>query len=249
MKHLFILTACYFTITSSTLATTLNSSDTSKTDALGKKQGLWKEIINGVDWYGNYLNNQKNGAWVNYHPGTTPPVVSQLESYVEGEKNGISLETDRVGYIIKQEYYANDTLNGIVSVYTNGNQLRSETTYVDGKLNGIKRLYNQENLKVQEEGMWVNNLREGLTKWYFNEGTVSIQYTYKKGILEGEMKTFFRNGNIDSKGTYKNNELEGEYVEFYEDGKPKTVGSYSKGKKTGTWKVYDENGKMKQVKN
>lgn len=246
MKSVFVSMYCFAAISASAL--NFANGDTSKTDAAGKKQGLWKEIINGLEWYGNYYNDQKNGSWVSYHPSTDPPLISRTDSYINGRKNGPGTETDRTGYITKQENFTNDTLDGISVVYANGGHAKWVATYRNGKLNGVKKLYNQENFKIQEEGNYVNNLREGITYWYFLEGEKSIQYTYKNGLLEGKMKTFYRNGNINSEGTYKNNELEGDYFEYYEDGKPKNIGKYVKGKKEGLWKEYDENGKVKQVK-
>jgi antitoxin component YwqK of YwqJK toxin-antitoxin module len=248
MKNLFISIVCFLAISSSALATNYAGLDTNKTDASGKKQGLWKEIINGVDWYGNYYNDFKNGTWVSFHSGTETIMISKLESYINGIKTGPYVETDRSGYITKSGNYVNDTLDGPSIVYINGSHAKSESNYNHGKLNGLRKLYNQENFKVQEEGSFINNQRDGLTKWYYNEGTVSIQYIYKNGQLEGKMKTFYRNGNINSEGTYKNNELEGDYFEYYENGKPKNVGKYLKGKKEGVWKEYDETGKTKQVK-
>lgn len=247
MKTFFLCFFCSTAITAS--ATNYFETDTNKTDASGKKQGLWKEIINGVEWFGAYNNDLKNGTWVSYHSGMDAPLVNQMDSYINGRKNGASFETDRSGYIVKQETYLNDTLDGISIIYYNGSHAKSEAIYRHGKLNGKRKLYNQENFKVQEEGDFINNQRDGLARWFYNDGTtVSIEYNYKNGMLEGKMKAFFRNGNTNAEGTYKNNELEGDYFEYYEDGKPKNIGKYSKGKKEGVWKEYDENGKMKQVK-
>ncbi len=222
--------------------------DTNKIDQSGRKQGFWKEVTGGFEWYGYYSNDQKNGSWVSFHSGTNPPQVSKSESWVNGKRNGLYTETDRNGSLTLQKSYKNDSLNGVTIEYSSGARPKSETPYHSGKINGIKKLYNQENFKLQEEGLFVNNKREGLTRWYYVAGKVSIEYMYKDGNLEGPMKTYYENGNISSQGTYVNNELEGDYAEFYEDGNPKSLGKYLKGKKEGIWKEYDENGKLKNQK-
>lgn len=246
MKRTFFTLLCSAALTASAL--NYAPGDTNKMDATGKKLGLWKEIREGFEWYGLYVNNQKSGTWVNYHPGTTPLLVNKTESWIGGKKNGLSLELDRTGYLVSQKFYKNDSLDGVSTEFAGGAKPKSELTWHGGKLNGIKKLYNQENFKLQEEGMFVNNLREGVAKWYSLDGKIIIEYNYKHGQLEGKMKTFYKNGNSTTEGTYVNNDLEGEYFEYYEDGKPKNTGKYVKGKKEGLWKEYDEDGKMKQLK-
>jgi antitoxin component YwqK of YwqJK toxin-antitoxin module len=246
MKPLFFTFMCAAALSAS--AFNYAPGDTGRIDATGKKQGLWKEVRDGFEWYGMYTNDQRNGTWVNYHPGTNPNLVNKTESWVAGKRNGIYLELDRNGYLLSQKSYKNDSLDGVSTEFAGGAKPKSELTWHRGMLNGTKKLYNQENFKVQEEGQFVNGLREGIAKWYSLDGKVIIEYTYKHGQLDGKMKTYYKNGNTTTEGTYVNNDLQGEFFEYYEDGKPKNTGSYVKGKKEGMWKEYDEEGKMKQLK-
>lgn len=225
-----------------------NSNDTNTVDNRGMKQGVWREIIENNTWLGNYYNNQKSGSWMLFHPGTNPPMVKKMFTYLSDKKNGVAMEFDVNAYLIKQEFYKNDSLEGASVGYANGARIKSEIHYKSGKLNGIKKIYNLQNFKLQEEGKYINNKREGLTKWYYIDGKTNIEYNYINGNLEGAFKTYYNSGAINSEGTYKNNELEGDYSEFYENGKPKQNGKYINGKKEGLWKEYDENGKLKEIK-
>ena len=246
MRYIFITLICCISISAS--AINYSPNDTNKLDASGKKQGLWKEITEGLEWYGMYYNDTKNGVWASYHPATSPPLVNRSIGYINGKRNGLYIETDRNGFITMQEFYKNDSLEGMVVVFASGGKPKSEASFHNGKLNGTKKLYNSENFKLQEEGVYVNGKREGVAKWYYTEGKVSVEYTYKNGDLEGKMKTYYKNGNISAEGTYVHNEFEGDYFEYYENGNVKCSGKYIKGKKEGIWKEYDENEKMKQVK-
>jgi antitoxin component YwqK of YwqJK toxin-antitoxin module len=54
--------------------------------------------------------------------------------------------------------------------------------YVSGKLEGTVRIF-YENSKLMEESLYKNGLRDGVSKWYDQEGNLTIQYEYKNGEL------------------------------------------------------------------
>jgi antitoxin component YwqK of YwqJK toxin-antitoxin module len=131
--------------------------------------------------------------------------------------------------------------------------LKDETNYKQGKLNGVKKVYYTNEAKsyapnvtnIQEETFYINDLREGVTKWYSKNDKLAVEYNYHNGLLEGVQKTYFDDGkNVQIEELYKNN-IPIEYKEYYRSGKIKTEGKYnSNGQKHGEWKNYSEDGKL-----
>ncbi len=242
MKKLFFALLLISTFSMSAAITNKLVADTNKTDAQGKKTGIWKEKKDMFTYYGTYKNGSREGLWVGYHPNG---IISSLEEYQAGKKNGYSIGIDVAGFYNRKETYVNDTLNGTSLIYTNAGapKIHSQTDYKMGKLNGLKKIYYPDG-GLQEEGYFVNNMRHGISRWYTTDGKLSIEYNYKYGNLDGIQKSFFPNGNTSSEVTSVNNLEEGEYTEYFERGKVKVSGKYVHGKKEGTWKEFDEEGNV-----
>lgn len=169
--------------------------DTNVTDNNKLKQGFWMERNGTYAWEGNYVSDKREGTWVAYIFGS--PMVTFIENYRDGKKNGVSLAVDRAGYIFKQENYKGDSLDGVYKTFYTGGRLKSEDVYKNGKLNGLRKYYTNNN-KIQEEGYFKDGVREGLAKWYFTDGKLNTESIYKNGNLEGKMTTYYSNGKKSS---------------------------------------------------
>ena len=75
-------------------------------------------------------------------------------------------------------------------------------------------------MKLQTEGAYKNNKRDGLWTYYYEGGTKWSEAEFKDGVNEGKSVTYYENGKVRYEGLYKN------------------------GIKSGTWKFYDETGKL-----
>ena len=242
MKRTLTLFAFLTAFMSASASAYIVVGDTNKTDATGKKTGLWREKTEMTTYYGKYLNDKKDGAWIGYHPNG---IISSIVEYKDGRKNGASIGIDVAGFYFRKDNYTNDTLDGpsIMYAHNNGAKLQSEIGYKMGKIHGKKRIFYPDGI-LQEDGEYLNDKRNGISRWYMADGTLSIEYTYKNGNMEGIQKTFFPNGNIASEVKAANNLEEGEYTEYFQNGKIKLEGKYVHGKKEGPWKEYDEDGKV-----
>jgi antitoxin component YwqK of YwqJK toxin-antitoxin module len=235
-----MLLSAFFMCTKASIRTVV--SDTNKLDGNGKKNGIWKEKSDMYTYYGSYKNDKREGVWIGYHPNG---IISTIDEYRDGRKNGYSIGIDVAGFYIRKDYYTNDTLDGRSLAYVNsgGPKVHSEINYKMGKLNGLKKVYYPDG-NIQEEGYFINNQRSGISKWYTSDGNLSIEYNYKNGNMEGIQKTFHPNGNIASEVNAVNNQEEGEYTEYTLTGKVKLEGKYIHGKKEGPWKEYNDDGKV-----
>ncbi|MDT0690891.1 nicotinic acid mononucleotide adenyltransferase [Salegentibacter sp. F188] len=51
---------------------------------------------------------------------------------------------------------------------------------------------------------------------------------------------YYEDGNIRQEGTYKDGELHGEWVSYNKEGEKTTIGQYERGQKTGKWFFWTE---------
>jgi antitoxin component YwqK of YwqJK toxin-antitoxin module len=86
-----------------------------------------------------------------------------------------------------------------------------------GILDGKKTTYYDEG-KIQEEGMWKNGQRHGITKWYTGSGNVAVEYNYENGVLQGSAKEYHDNGWTQAEGNHDKDERHGEWKEYGKDG-------------------------------
>ena len=56
-------------------------------------------------------NGQREGAWVDYHPGSH--VAKNITSYVNGVANGPSIELDKRGQMVAKTGYINNDYHGV----------------------------------------------------------------------------------------------------------------------------------------
>ena len=85
-------------------------------------------------------------------------------------------------------------------------------------------------------------LKDGLVKEYFDDGSIKEEVQFVRGIKEGTRKIWYPSGQIAKSGSMKNDRWHGSYEEWYESGKPKLCGKYIDGKQDGEWLFFDKDG-------
>lgn len=123
-------------------------------------------------------DGKRAGNWVEYHPGG---MVKSVVSYVDGKKEGAAIELNNSGQLEKRMQYHNDQLHGDYREFRY-NTVKEERTYRKGKLEGTVKVF-YDNGKLMEEGAYENGIRHGVSKWYDQDGNVTIEYEYKNGEL------------------------------------------------------------------
>jgi uncharacterized protein len=237
---LLFFAAALITIGAQAQTISANGDTINKTDALGMKQGYWEESVGGVNTKGYYVDGLKDGSWSTY---SAKSVVTKVETYKLGKKNGITVNIDDNGYFKGESYYENDLMNGLARTYSVGARLLSEVNYKDNMVNGLKKTYYEAG-KIQEEAYYKMGVRDSVTKWYKSNGVIMAQYYYMKGSFNGINKTFSDTGNVVKEETYVDNILNGAYKEYFDtkESKVKLIGMYKNGMKEGEWIEYDEKG-------
>jgi antitoxin component YwqK of YwqJK toxin-antitoxin module len=143
---------------------------------------------------------------------------SMLKSFMQlknGVEDGYYFETDRNGNILHQFHYKNGKLDGHQMVFYRGDY-SSITLYVNGVKEGAYKKYYKGGKTTQEEGVYVNDKKDGLVTWFYNDKkhTKSLTSTYKNGVLDGVSEKFYPSGNLKARVEYKNGEKQGEWQEF-----------------------------------
>lgn len=229
------------TAKAATASATVSESDTiNKTDAKGKKQGFWEEKSANLSAKGWYKNDLKEGQWLTYGQNG---IITKVENYRKGMKNGTVIEIDQRGYLSGDVPYVNDVLEGTTKHYFYGTNPASVIPYKHGKLDGKKIIYYENSAgKIQEEANFKNDIKDGPSNWYTISGDKVAEYNYVNGNLEGIQRQYYPKSVLMSEQNYVKNIPQGEYKEYYESGKLKIQGIYVNGEKDGKWNEVDENG-------
>ncbi len=90
---------------------------------------------------------------------------------------------------------------------------------------------------------------DGVCKWYFENGKLSTESTYKNNLHEGQSKAFYENGNLESIFNYKNGIKHGVFKTYFENSKLKVSGYYKNGERDSLWIWYKETGVEDDSKN
>lgn len=113
----------------------------------------------------------------------------------------------KVCYPENAEYYR------LITLDQDGNPIGKVMDYfISGELQWEGQLTNAGNSDNQ------NDIMDGRCIWYYKNGNVKDEFTYKNGVLNGTFIEYHENGELKGKGIYLNGELWGEYVRYSEDG-------------------------------
>lgn len=236
-----ILFVCLLMVFSISLVFAQNAPN--KTDANGKKQGLWEEKTPAGTSKGTFTDDMKDGCWTSY---AADGKLLHIDNYNKGKREGIAVEIDARGYLVSETYYINDMIEGTAKKFFYGTNPASLIDYVHGKINGKKKTYYENSAgKLMEESEYKDDIKNGPSNFYLISGEPVAEYNYVNNMLQGIQKTYYAGKKIMTEQEFTDNLENGFFKEYYETGKLKSEGFYIKGQLNGGWKDYDEEGKVK----
>ncbi len=201
--------------------------------------GIFEQYYGNVKVVGNVLNGMKDGNWIENHPNSDMP--RYIIQYKEDKKDGLYLEFDKQGNLIKKTDYKDDLIHGGSFDWNKNGRITKKQEYKEGKLDGKSVIYT-DNGFIQEESEYKEGKRHGITTWYLTEdkmqGPKYVMYTYQDGKFEGVQETYYENGNIKTQKMFSNNVQNGPAIEYYEDGRVKSEANYKNGELKGRVKEY-----------
>ena len=223
----------------------------------GKKNGKGKEYDNyeRLIFEGEYINGEKNGKGKEYYDNDK---IKFEGVYKYGKRNGKGKEYYKDGEVKFEGEYK----NGIMyegKMYDN----KQKKIYELKKGKGKVKEYNDYEELITFEGEYLNGVRHGTGKEYYESGRKKFEGEYLNGkrwngigyntrnnkVFElfngyGLVKEYNDNGKIKFEGEYMNGEKNGKGKEYYENGRLKFDGQYVNGKKQGYCKDYNENNSL-----
>ena len=135
--------------------------------------------LSGILTTSGYSKNGKRaGAWVDYFENGAPKIIT---TYIDGKKEGLYMELDDYGKIVKMMNYHQDLRDGDYKEF-NGSIVKEERFYKNDKLEGRVRIFYPDG-KIMEEGAYKDGTRHGISKWFDQNGFATIEYEYKNGEL------------------------------------------------------------------
>jgi antitoxin component YwqK of YwqJK toxin-antitoxin module len=249
-------------------------------DKQGRKQGLWKTFYadGSLKTAGTYKNDIKHGYFKYYDNEGN---LEKIEKYVDGilQEDPPELAV----YDIRTDYYTDGSIKVIGSYKDNVAEGVRREYDKQGKItdayimhrgrvigHGIideagmrqgswKEYYIEGPLKA--EGVYTNNLRTGLWKfyhmnkqleqigkydkkgkatgnwrWYYDNGLLRRDENLFEGLYEGDYVEYFTDSTVLLEGTYVDNIKEGHWIESHNGYKEE--GDYLDGVREGIWKHY-----------
>ncbi len=186
---------------------------------------------------GSYKKGKKDGMWQTFYE---TGVLSASEIFKNDLSNGPADFFDTDGKKFATYEYKNDKLQNYVYYDKAGAPLIQEKIK-SGKLKIIK--YNPEGYKIAE-GQILNKKESGDWKFYYLNGNVDWQVSYKEGQKEGFQKEFYKNGTLKAEKYFTNGLLEGYSKTYHANGQIASSGYNKKGEKDGLWNYYNVDGKL-----
>lgn len=140
----------------------------------------------------------------------------------------------------------------IISCYFKSREVSSDSLNTDGYLYTYKsEPYTGKVIDTTKAGRVLlsfsceNGRIEGDYFEYHENGYLSFQVKYIKGLKEGKATSYYLNGKIFKIETYLGNQLTGPYKEYYNNGNLKVSGNFLNWKRDGLWEEFYENGTRK----
>lgn len=114
-------------------------------------------------------------------------------------------------------------------------------TFVNGSKEGVSNSYFLDN-KIESEGYYLNDKRDGLWKWYNPDNTLNAVRTYDLGDLKGLSENYDLFGKIKSRFDYVDGSIYGIGDIFYYNGNKKEEVTYWEDEENGPTKYFGFNG-------
>ncbi|MFT5777646.1 MAG: antitoxin component YwqK of YwqJK toxin-antitoxin module [Crocinitomicaceae bacterium] len=209
----------------------------------GKKVGEWKRYdTNGnIKEINKYKDDELDGETLVYYENGALKLSVEVEN---GNRNGATKEYTKSGAMSDFSTYEDGELAGVSrSFHSVGEESKNyEVEYVKGKINGtIKRYFSDG--KIWEELGYKDDLRQGLWKYYFYSGNLSVEREYLDGVETGSYKSYYDNGELQETGVYEDGKQQGIWTSFFDDGTLYRESTFSNGVETKN-KIYRRTGEI-----
>lgn len=211
-------------------------------------------IISGCSNLNSVLNTEnnqqqnvvKNKSETNekkeYYPDGKLENIIKYQNGIEVEKINYFYGTTGGFGLLKSTYKYNQLV--LSELFYKNDTMALVTPYVNGKKEGISKYYN-ENGKLITEITYSNDQKiKELENEYYNTGELNYIRTIKNDKVEGLVTKYYKNGKIEMQANLISGSFDGEFKKYYENGNYERVNNYVNGKLNGPDIKYFQNGKL-----
>ncbi len=217
MKNFLLLLLCLVSFGAMAQVDTANIN---KSDAQGRKQGVWKKYEKGKLVYeGQFKDNIPYGIFHYYHTNGKLKSTTEFLQGVHRVKTVIYHENGRVA---SEGVFIDQQKDGTWIYYSNNGHRITEENYIVGKRTGNWKIFSSEDGAILEEKSYVDDKLSGQRRTFYTNGEVSLEENYLDGKLNGRTTAYFPKTH-----------------------KISSTGEYRMGFRIGTWDFYDANGKIR----
>jgi antitoxin component YwqK of YwqJK toxin-antitoxin module len=205
--------------------TTQPKGDINKTDAQGRKQGVWiKNFENGKPSYkASFVDDKPVGELLRYYPS------GKLKAKIIYSGNvGRATMYNETEKMIAKGNYINNKKDSVWMYYNDREELTAREQYVNGLRNGKSFIYYPSG-KLSEETNWVNDIKDGPWIQYYESGVVKMKSAYQANKIHGDYTFYFEGGRKEIIGRYYQGIEDGKWYYYLEDGKQDYMLDYDKG--------------------
>jgi uncharacterized protein len=205
----------------------------------GEKEGEWKYFYESgkLKEVGMFKSGKQEGEWKSYYENEK---LSAVELFKGGKSNGLTVLYDEDGTKKAEIVYKNGK-NMDYKVYDTKGNVLDEMKSEGGSM--YVKVYNDLRIVVRE-GKVTKEKSEGTWKYYYDNGALKFECTYKNDLREGPATEYHKNGMKYREVFYSDDELQGYFKQYDEAGNFVEDGYYDKGKLDGPNKEFYPNGKL-----
>lgn len=204
-----------------TMSVFAQTDDINRTDAQGRKQGVWKKYQNGKLLYeGQFKDDVPYGTFKYYHANGKLKSVTEFQQGVHKVYTTIYHDN---GHKASEGSFVDQIKDGEWRYYANTDTLITVENYNKGKKIGCWKTYSAQTGVLLEETNYLDNSMNGEHKTYYTDGTVSLVENYIAGKRNGKCTAYYPKQTVSSTGDYLN------------------------GFRIGSWDYYDLNGKIRST--
>ena len=193
-------------------------------------------------------NNLQNGKCNEYNENGT---LSAVAEWKDGLQHGASIFYDLNGKVLSKGEFKKGAKTGRWTSFGENGKVSAEVNYSYkddmGFLEGPATYYHSNGI-LQATGQYVNKCKEGLWKYYDENGKIASEETYvyqnDTSYLEGILTIYYPSGKIQETDTYVNGKGNGAVTTYYESGGIKMKAMFKENLKNGPVLHFDEKGEL-----
>ncbi len=188
---------------------------------------------------------KKNGKWEGYYENGN---LRYTGIWDHGERKGEFRHFFEDGKLKAVLFFYNHGKKSRAILFDEKQKKLAEGFYTEKKRDSIWVIYDAKNEKIIAKERYRNTYPHGTWLNYYPNSEVIVKETnYLNGLKSGYQREYFETGQKKSEVFYKADTLTGPNTTWNPDGSISMTGQYKNNVRDGSWEFFDENGKTNLI--